>query len=154
MEAIKKYLNDMSLLTASTQISGYYDALIANGRYYHQQPAYLSKKELKRVLVKQCFANSLVAAFNEPDKYAYIEGFYLSYELGLPMEHSWCLNKQTNQLADFTTTKFGISTDERFGVEIDNKTLIQFAASEYADYLTPLQYCHRMKIGIFKEKKL
>jgi hypothetical protein len=67
--------------------------------------------KVKRGRTKECFKNAFCLAEYNPDL-SYVEGYATFFNLGFPVLHAWCVDKQGN-VYDPTWKKLG---DEYFGV--------------------------------------
>ena len=81
---------------------GYYDTLHKYGVVFNVpeklQPDYVEPGEKK-----QCFKNSTRLVSAKRERYVYCEGVAINAEfLGLPIEHGWVYDLQTNQIIDLT----------------------------------------------------
>lgn len=63
---------------------------------------------------KQCFRNAgSLALFEDPERYAYVEGFAVPARLGLPMAHAWVYDRVERRAVEVTWPEVG---DEYLGV--------------------------------------
>jgi hypothetical protein len=79
--------------------------------------------QIKLMTPKECFRNASVMALENPTKYDYVEGLYVSSHLPMPIDHAWLVEKKTGKVVDPTlgwqptSRYFGVAYDKRFLVK-------------------------------------
>lgn len=142
-EKIKQYIEAViSILDNNDEPKAFYEWLLKEGKSYPVESllVYSRMKETRyleqRLLPKACYKNSSIV--NERLELDYVEGFYLCEGIGIPLEHAF--NQRRNQAWDFTSYKFEIKVEERFGVIIPRKALLAYRSYKFKTKMTCLQY--------------
>jgi hypothetical protein len=98
----------------------YFKWVQEHGSYY-ERDVDLTNELLNKVYytprLKECYANSL-HIMNEQNEIGYCEGWMISSNIPIPIEHAW--NIKDGKVLDFTSTLWGRDDEERlyFGVQI------------------------------------
>lgn len=88
---------------------GYHKWLKKNGKCFTMKKGYRPTSRVQKVLDsfeaenKGCYGNSMRAALYDFDKdLQYYEGYYISKEVPIPIEHAWTVDKKTGKVVDAT----------------------------------------------------
>ena len=140
-EVIKGYYNALSGF-ANPAITEFYGWLEREGRDYDPSvPFELAKKH--RLLVhnavpRGCFQNARAAANRlVADGAEYVEGFYVTRDVGMPFEHAWVV--VDGVVFDSTALMMGFDILEYHGVVVPRR----FLTGRQHTYATPLQRYYR-----------
>lgn len=114
MGFILRYIKQLKLINPKG--SGYYNFLLSKGDKYSSDDILkngkLAEEYCIRIISKACFYNAQQLAVFSKGEFEYCEGYAISKNLGIPIEHAW--NVKDGKIIDISW-KNGI---EYFGVRI------------------------------------
>jgi hypothetical protein len=114
---IREYLSSLVQITSGKQRS-YFQWLLKHGKFYHPgQRLPLAGRDLDCFKAKQCFFNAQTLACEDPDL-LYVEGFYVTEGLPIPIDHGWNVDRKSGYLLDVTAHVAGLTVEGWFGVPV------------------------------------
>jgi hypothetical protein len=125
---------------------GYHKWLKKRGKCFTMEKGYRPSKRIKKTLdsfepeIKGCYGNSMRAALYDYNKdLQYYEGYYISKEVPIPIEHAWTVDKKTGRVVDPTVLAWEKHGEiSYFGTAIPN---------EYIMVKTMKDECYMPRIG-------
>ena len=116
----KKALVDFVNAVANMQENSIYGVVKRHGKFYNPQPL---PKGYKKEHAKECYSNAW--HLSESSGLQYVEGLAMPDFMDIPIEHAWCVDKQSN-VYDNTWPKPGRAY---YGVPFD-KTFVSTVLAE------------------------
>lgn len=93
------------------------ELVLQHGRAYEAQPL---PERYRRDVPKYCYHNAQTLAARSRGKLRYVEGYAMRADLGIPMQHAWCIDEQ-DRVVD--PTWIDPEKAEYFGVPFDMATV-------------------------------
>ncbi len=121
MSKITEHLKQLITILSNPDQKDYYKFILKSGREYRNSILHTPKIRI-HIEGKMCYSNALKMALY--DNLGYVEGFYMTEKLELPLEHAF--NEIKGKYFDSTTRKSKVKVTERFGVRVPKRVLMKY----------------------------